>query len=188
MSIKEHPILFQRPELLSHPNIPKPLHGLAPRTLVKAKVWDTWRRMAYAKNNFNCWACGVHRDYDLHGLKFNDDSFESLDAHEYYRIDYEEKTVELVEIVALCKNCHNYIHSGRLQSMYEGGQVDEEDMWIVSKHGDSILIDAGLAPCFWHDENDYKEEWGEWKLIFNGEEHKSLYEDYWAWYKKYKIK
>lgn len=184
----EKETIFTRPELLSHPNIPKPLHGLAPRTLVKAKVWDTWRRMAYAKNNFHCFACGVYRNYDLFSLRFDDESYESLDAHEVYRINYDLKTVELVEIVALCKNCHNYIHSGRLQSQYDEGRLDEEDMYIISNHGDSVLIDGGLAPCFYHDENDYKEEWGEWKLIFNGEEYFSKFKDYFDWFKKYQIK
>ena len=64
--------------------------------------------------------------------------------------------------------------------------MDEEDMFIISRHGDSILIDGGLAPCFDADTNDYKEEWSEWKLIFNGEEHGSNFKDYWEWFKNYK--
>ena len=184
---KEPKLLFTRPELLQHPNIPKPLHGQAPRTLLKPKrIWDEWRRWAYAKNNWHCWACGTYRNYDIFGLKFDDDNG-TLDAHEFYDINYEEKTVELVEVVALCKHCHNYVHSGRYQSKYDKGELDEEDMWIVNTHGDSVLIDAGLTPNFNHDENDYKEEWNDWRLIFNGEEYKSKFKDYWEWYSEYLI-
>ncbi len=175
--------LFTRPELLLHPNIPKPIHGLAPRTLMKAKDWDVVRRKAYAKNNYHCWACGDYRNYNLVGNKFDDDNG-TLDAHENYVIDYEAKTVKLIEIVALCKNCHNYIHSGRYNSMYDKGRLDEEDMWIVNTHGDSVLIDGGLIPCNEVDTNTYQDEWNDWRLVI---EHKSKWKDYWEWYGHYLI-
>jgi hypothetical protein len=184
---EEPPLLFTRPELLLHPNIPKPLHGLAPRTLVKAKEWNEIRREAYGKNNYHCWACGVYRAYDLANLRFDNDFGESLDAHESYTIDYKAKTVELKEIVALCKNCHNYVHSGRLNSMFEKGEVDAEDCWIVYTHGDSVLIDGGLIPINTVDEKTYQEEWGEWKLLFRGKDYGSIWKDYWDWYKHYMI-
>jgi hypothetical protein len=182
----EPELLFTRPELLLHPNIPKPLHGLAPRTLVKQSEWTQIRREAYAKNNYHCWACGTYRHYDLALLKFVDDNG-TLDAHESYDIDYENKTVELKEIVALCKHCHNYIHSGRLGSMYDKGQCDEQDCWEIINHGDSVLIDGGLVPYNAVDKNTYQDEWDEWRLIFNGKEHRSRWKDYWDWMKHYMI-
>ena len=184
---QEPPTLFQRPDLLLHPNIPKPLHGLAPRTLMKPqRLWDELRRAAYAKNNYHCWACGAYRNFDLVANKFDDDNG-TLDAHEYYVIDYTEKTTEIKEIVALCKNCHNYIHSGRQNSIYDKGRLDEEDMWIVNTHGDSVLIDGGITPIHVIDENLYKEEWNDWRLLFNGKEYKSKWKDYFDWYKHYII-
>ena len=130
----------------------------------------------------------VEQDSDIDIIKELCDCRFKIIAYDGYKIDYDKKTVELIEVVALCKNCHNYIHSGRYQSMYDGGLLDEEDMFIVSQHGDSVLIDSGLAPCFEQDENDYKDDWNKWRLLFNGKEYGSLYEDYWAWYKEYKIK
>ena len=184
---KEPELLFTRPELLLHPNLPKPLHGLNPRTVMGQKWWNNERRRAYATNNYHCWACGTYRNFNLDLNKFCDDSGESLDAHECYRIDYEKKEVELVEIVAICKNCHQYIHSGRTNSLYEKGVIDEKDCFIVFSHGDSILIDAGLIPCNEVDTNTYQEEWNEWKLIIDGKEHYSKFKDYFEWYKHYMI-
>jgi hypothetical protein len=184
--VLEKPTLFQRPELINHPNIPKPMHGIAPRTLIKGKEWNEIRREAYAKNNYHCWACGVHRNFDLVLNKFIDDSG-TLDAHESYVIDYEKKTVELKEIVALCKNCHNYIHSGRMNAMYDKGELDEEDCWIISTHGDSVLIDGGLIPCKDADDRDYASEWGEWKLLFRGKEYGSKWKDYQEWEEHYGV-
>ena len=184
--VLEQPTLFQRPELLAHPNIPKPLHGLAPRTLMKQKEWNDTRREAYAKNNYHCWTCGVHRNFDLVLNKFVDDAG-TLDAHESYVIDYENKTVELKEIVALCKNCHNYIHSGRMNAMYDKGELDEEDCFVITRHGDSILIDGGLVPYNEVDSNTYEDEWGEWKLLFRGKEYGSKFKNYKEWEEHYGV-
>ena len=183
---QEPPILFTRPELLLHPNIVKPLHGLAPRTLMPKKDWDALRREAYARNNYHCHACGTYRAYDIAKLRFDDESGETLDCHEFYKIDYEKKTVELVELVALCKLCHQYVHSGRMNSQYEKGQLDDEDCYIITSHGDSVLARVGLVKGK-PDDKDYKDEWKEWRLIYEGEEHFSKWIDYWDWYKNYMI-
>jgi hypothetical protein len=184
--LQQPELLFTRPELLLHPNIVKPLHGLAPRTLMPKKDWDALRREAYARNNYHCHACGVYRAYDVGRLRFDDESGETLDCHEFYKIDYEKKTVELLELVALCKNCHAYVHSGRMSSMYERGQLDEEDCYIIVNHGDSVLARVGLKKGL-PDDKDYKDEWKEWRLIYEGKEHFSKWLDYFDWYKNYMI-
>ena len=186
----EPELLFVRPELLIHPNIPKPLHGIAPRTLMKASEWDKVRREAYAKNNYHCWACGTYRHYDVDKKRFDDPSFETLDCHEFYEIDYEKKRSTLLEFVALCKNCHNYIHSGRMNSMYDKGELNDEDCYIIRSHGDSMLLHHGFGRTSGYavDNNTYEKEWGEWKLCIDNKEYGSIYCDYWDWYKHYMIK
>jgi len=177
--------VFTRPELLLHPNVPKPLHGLAPRTLMSKKDWDIIRREAYAKNNYHCWACGVHKEYDMAKLRFVE---ESLDCHEFYSIDYEAKTSTLVEFVAVCKSCHNYIHSGRMNALYEQGKMDEEECWMIVSHGEHVLNKGNLDPSVKKvDENTYEKEWGDWKLVVDGVEHGSIIKDYKAWCVKYNV-
>lgn len=180
--------LFKRPELLLHPNIPKPLHGLAPRTLMSKVAWDAIRRDAYAKNNYCCWACGVHREYDKEKLRFADESGETLDCHEFYRIYYDKKEMELIEFVALCKQCHAFVHSGRLQGEYDKGRVDEEDCWLVFSHGERVLSNGGLDFKQKEvDTNEYRDEWKDWCLVLDGKRHYSKWIDYFDWYKNYMI-
>ena len=168
----EPELLFTRPEILLHPNIPTPLNSLAPRTLMKIKQWNIIRRKSYAKNNYCCWACGTHRNYDLVANRFDDDNG-TLDCHEMYAIDYEAKTSTLVEFVAVCKRCHNYIHSKRVGILFDRGIYDEQDCWEIFTHGDSILIDSRMIPKFEVDERDYTEDWSEWKLVYDGKEYGS---------------
>jgi len=186
--VKAEPeVLFTRPELLTHPNIPKPLHGLAPRTLMPIKEWNILRREAYAKNNYHCHACGKYVAFNHELNKFDNEEGTTLDAHEHYEVDYENKKVVLKEIVALCKYCHNYIHSGRMNSMYDKGECDEEDCWTIVTHGDSVLLDSEIIPNNVSDDKDYKEEWSDWIMCWDGEEYPSIWKDYWDWYKHYMI-
>ena len=177
-----------RPELLLHPNLPKPLHNLAPRT-VKGKVWwDIERRKAYAKHNYHCMACGVFAPYNIVKQRFETKD-RQLDAHEHYDIDYSNCTAELVEIVALCHLCHSYIHSGRVNALFSKGVIDEEDCWYVFTHGDSVLLDCGINPNIKTvDRNTYKGTWLQWRLILEGEKYKSKFGSFDEWRRYYKCR
>ena len=174
-----------RPELLLHPNVPKPLHGLAPRVL-KGKVWwDVERKKAYARNNYHCMACGVNAPWDDTNERFATE--QKLHAHESYDIDYSSHTAELVEIVAICPMCHDYIHSGRTNALYSKGRLDEEDCFYIFTHGDSILVDCGICPSVKRvDTNSYRTEWSKWKLILEGKEYFSKFKSFDKWREHYK--
>jgi hypothetical protein len=122
---------FPRPELLLHPNIPKPLHGINPRTILGQKWWNARRQLAYAEQDYHCWACGVHKT----SAKYH----QWLEAHEVYNIDYSTGRVEMEDICALCHSCHQYIHDGRMQKLLEQGKLSFEKYLDILAHGERIV-------------------------------------------------
>lgn len=164
-----------RPNLLLHPQIPKPLHGISPRILKGKEWWDKERRKAYKKANYYCQACGVHKtEAKIH---------QWLEAHECYEIDYYAGIVTFKEIVALCHCCHSYIHRGRLDKLYMSGQVLAKNYNTIVNHGDKVLKKAKLKPLDF--ENDEYIEWDKWRLIIGKKKYKSKFKSYEEWAKHY---
>lgn len=192
------------PEILTHPNIPKPLHGMSPRTLLGQDWWDTQRHAAYKRSKFRCMACGVPK----RAAKYH----RWLEAHEYYSYDYAAGSATLIQIVALCHSCHNFIHSGRMSHMVRSGEMPREKVMDILGHGFRVLTTAGMKP-FWftsflwltlngHDENEsYKwleengyvqegdegpSDWSKWHIIIPGAgTYYSKFKDYDDWARAY---
>ncbi len=185
---------FVRPELLLHPNLVKPLHGVSPRLLKGRKWWDEVRQGAYAENNYCCWACGTWK-HKAHYRQW-------LEAHERYNINYVNGIVTLEEVVALCKACHSFIHSGRMWALFMKGEVSMIFLEDVLGRGIRILRAAGLSAYAFFGTADIAlilringddllaasrrrtrktAEWDKWRLVLDGEEHYSPYADEDAW-------
>lgn len=126
-----------RPELLLHPLIPPPLHGIAPRVILGQQWWDEQRKIAYAKHDHKCHACGIEG-------KATKKKY--LEAHEAYDIDYENFVVTLKEVVALCPYCHKFIHVGRLLVQFREGYASRQYTTYILEHGIRVLSEAGLKP------------------------------------------
>lgn len=181
------------PEVLMHPNIPKPLHEVNPRNIMGKARWDVVRKEAYASTNYHCIACGVH--------KTQAKKYQWLEAHEFYDIDYQEGRVSIDRIIPLCHYCHNFIHSGRLY-MIMGKEKTEEEVIEILEHGFKILSDNGLdafpftvnfaesvgAETHGVDRNFLPDvgpvEWGDWRLIWEGVEYPPKYTEE-EWREKY---
>jgi hypothetical protein len=169
---------FIRPEILLHPNIPKPLHGLNPRTVLGKKWWDIERQKAYEKNNYCCWACGINKQI----AKYH----RWLEAHEYYEYNYKKGEAKLIEIVALCHSCHNFIHSGKMEIMRDKGEMSEEKYLDIMKHGVSVLEKYDLL-----DEksktNNVQEvaEWSKWHIIIDGKSYYTKFNSIDDWFSFY---
>lgn len=131
---------FTDPTLLQHPFIPRPLSGVNPRTILGETWWKHERRAAYAKNNYQCHACGCDT---------SDDPFDDkLHAHECYEIVWNKASAKYIGTVALCYSCHNFIHCGRLSALVEEGKASEEKLFHVLVRGLKILESNGLKP-YW---------------------------------------
>lgn len=194
---KDEPVPYTgklHPEILMHPNIPKPLHEVNPRNIMGQDKWDVARKEAYASTNYHCIACGVHKS-DAKGHQW-------LEAHEFYNIDYEAGMVEIDRIIPLCHYCHNFIHSGRL-SMILGKEKSEEEVIEILEHGFRILSEAELR-CFYftlHLAHELGAEtydvvqadtpdgetpaWEDWRLVWEGVEYPPKYKTYEEWKARY---
>jgi hypothetical protein len=123
--MKIHPIL------LCHPNIPKPLHTLNPRTIKGNKWWEGVKKEAKAKFNDHCWTCGIHKD----NARFR----RWLEGHESYSIDYSTGRVEYIGTCGLCHACHNFIHDGRLINMINKNEYNCQQFEQIMNHGNAII-------------------------------------------------
>lgn len=152
--------------ILLHPNIPKPLHGIAPRVIAGKRWWDTERQMAYARAGYCCQACGVPKSRAL----FHD----WLEAHEEYEYDYKLGRLTFVRLVALCHACHSFIHSGRLIMLLRENKITEGHFDKVVEHGQDLLIKAGLFQQYGtrHDHQSGADvSWADWRMVFEGKKY-----------------
>ena len=97
-------------KILTMPNIPQPLHGLAPRTILGKPTWDHMRKACYYNANYTCQACGKQLGRG------------ECHAHELYTYNYFSGDAKFERCVCLCELCHvRGIHSGRALTMYKKG-------------------------------------------------------------------
>lgn len=97
--------------LITMPNVPRPLHGLPPRKIMGDAMWTRVRKRCYFDAGYKCEICGV------------DPPKGQLHAHELYSYDYKEGTGKFERCIAICKQDHDFIHSGRLITMYKNKNV-----------------------------------------------------------------
>ena len=164
------------PSLLLHPNIPKPLHGVAPRTVMGSAWWAKEKKACYKSTDYHCEACGVHKSC----AKYH----QWLEAHEVYEVDYERGTSTYVRATPLCHFCHNYIHDGRMQALLERGELHHAKYSAILQHGDEVLNNAGtkresravreamLVDLF---SQGRLAEWHDWRMVIGDQSFPPIY-------------
>lgn len=172
--------LVLKPEILLHPQIPKPLHTLAPRVVLGKLWWDQTRKEAYKSTNYHCIVCGVHKTR----AKYH----KWLEAHEVYKIDYEKGRLTYIETVPLCHSCHNYIHVGRMEYLVSVRKMEVRVMREIVCHGNRILKEAKLLKKKQNREKiTNSADWKDWRLVVFGKEYGPAFKSYDEW-KAYHIK
>ena len=164
-----------RPEILLLPQIPKPMHGLAPRVILGDRWWNEVRRAAYKSTEFHCVACGIHKSR-AKGPKW-------LEGHEVYRTDYVYGRMVYVEAVPLCNFCHNSIHTGRLQALLDRHKITQQRFVAIVQHGERVLSLAGLEKPKPY--NGPVAEWSRWRLVLNRKMYKPRFKSLEAWAKHF---
>jgi hypothetical protein len=170
-------------EILAHPQLIKPLHGLNPRTLMGVNKWYKLRERVIKDNENTCYTCGSKNV--------------PLECHEVYTYDWKECIVKLVRIVPLCKDCHNFIHFGRFQILRNQGKITELEFLRVYARGRDILLknniskDAVIKKIAKGDLNNYFPEkngtWSRWRLEWRGTYYPSKFKTFYEWKQFYKL-
>lgn len=73
------------------------------RSQLPKEVWDRIRKKAYARAGGKCMLCGAPTA--------------RLEAHEQWEYDDAGGVQKLVNVIAVCRACHEVIHIGRTQLM-----------------------------------------------------------------------
>lgn len=195
-------------KILTMPNVPHPLHGLAPRTIMGKSTWDHVRKKCYFDANYKCEACGKELQNG------------ECQAHELYTYDYLHGTAKFERCVCLCKTCHvRGIHSGRALTLFRKGSPimpksllleGAENLFRVLheyniKHPKeqplrayATFLDYMKYPelnyemrqlidrydvKFYQENPTFMAKWSDWKLIIGDKEYPTPYKDRDEWEK-----
>lgn len=86
------------------------------RSALPKEVWDRIRKKAYARAGGKCMICGAPAT--------------RLEAHEQWEYDDEKLVQKLVNIIAVCRACHEVIHIGRTSLMGREREASEHFMKV----------------------------------------------------------
>jgi len=111
--------------------IPDGCWGYNLRTVLPKKLWDFLKKDVKEKADGKCEICGrkTHR----------------LEAHERWDYDVEKGIIKLVDIVAVCKDCHSVIHIGRTQLVGDIERAEKHYMKVNGCNYAKFREDLGKA-------------------------------------------
>lgn len=193
--------------LIAMPNIPKPCHSLAPRTVLGATEWNKMRKECYEFANDTCEICGECPE-----------DKRKRHAHECYIIDYEKGTCTFIGVFCICALDHlGAIHTGRALTLWSKGsplitkefllEGAEKAFSLIhdynKEHNADVRLYSTYIEYLKHDElrepilelvkkydvKFYSEDpkkmakWSEWRLILDGEEYPTPYKNEKEWEK-----
>ena len=195
--------------IITMPNVPAPLHGVAPRTILGNSTWTHMRKKCYFDADYKSQISGIDLDGSTSDLKCN--------AHELYSYDYIRGKAYFERAVCISPVEHNFIHSGRMLTMYKKKnplmpksyllKIVENGFKIIhdwnEAHPDqrplrayATLADYATAPgiseeiCelidkydikFYKEDPQYAAKWSEWSIKIGNKEHPTPYKDREEW-------
>lgn len=176
-------------DILCQPHVPKPLHGLNPRTILGNEWWCKVRKKAQELNKYRCFSCGIHKSKaKLHKW---------LEGHEIWNIDYHTGRCEVIGIASLCHYCHNFIHTGRLHALIMNGDISIDLGIDILQHGFDLLKDKNIKVFEYtyymaielgvdiYDIKFYKVyddcEWSDYHMVLANKIYRSKFETYEEW-------
>lgn len=192
--------------LIAMPNLPKPTHAMAPRTLLGSATWDRMRKFCYAQADNTCEICGEKPENLRH-----------RHAHEVYEIDYMKGEVKFIRAFCICALDHlGCIHTGRAITLFKQGNPLYPKEFLLEGAGkafktiyeynqdhpgadlrayitflDYLKQDELREPMeelidkynikFYQEVINPNLKWGDWKLIIGDQEYPSPYQSEKDW-------
>lgn len=197
--------------LIAMPNIPHPLHGRGcqPRTILRPSEWDAMRRACYEAANDTCEICGekpdslrnrhAHEvfviDYEKGTATFIGcfcvcylDHIGAIHSGRCLTLWKDKNPLYPTEfLLAAAEKAFTIISS------YNREHPDADPMRLYSTWIEYLKHDELRGPMLKlikkYDAKFYMEDpkktapWGQWRLVFNGEEHPTPYKNEKAWKK-----
>lgn len=195
--------------IIAMPNVPAPLHRLAPRTILGDSTWTHMRKRCYYDAQYKSQISGEWLDGTTSDLRCN--------AHELYSYDYTKGIAYFERAVCISPVEHNFIHSGRMLTMYKKGnplmpksyllKIVENGFRIINEWNKAhpkerplrayaTLIDYAFTPGisneirdlikkydikFYKEDSDYMAKWADWKLKIGPNEYPTPYKNRKEW-------
>lgn len=135
--------------------VPKKTWWFNPRKLLRKEKWDQIRRATYRKANYKCEFC-EKKNITLH-------------CHEHWEYNYEEAKQVLVDLIALCYECHMLQHLGMAGILSSQGKLDPiklQTHWLnITKLSlNDYEIQTELAWEVWRLRNQFK-----WQVTYKND-------------------
>lgn len=191
--------------LIAMPNIPRPLHAVAPRTILGATTWNHMRKRCYAEADNTCEICG-----------YKPEILRRRHAHEVYEIDYEKGEAKFVRAFCVCSLDHlGCIHTGRaitlygednplypkefllegaekaFKTIYEYNNDTNSDLRLYRTFIEYLKYDELREPMlelihkysakFYSEDPKKTAKWSDWKLLMGDRVHPTPYKDEKEW-------
>ena len=190
--------------VLGMPNIPDALHGpgCQPRTIVDPKEWERMRKQCYADAGYRCEACGYEHQFpaDLHAHELFDIDYEQGTStfvrlvclcrrcHLYFihsgraltmykqgdSLYSKERILEGVEHGFKLISEYNKTHKRKIKVFATMGTsyLGEPEL---KKEMESLIEKYGIN--FYGANGKKMAAWGDWRMIWDGEEYPTPYKD-----------
>lgn len=122
-------------ELLSRPVLHETIFGVAPREIMGESWFKKIKKQVQLEADHHCMICDRYVPHKVGDW---------VCTHEVYHVDKKKKCYTLEKFVGICKECHDYIHMGRLGILYKQGKISEDYFYEVLKKGDELLASINL--------------------------------------------
>ena len=198
--------------LLTMPPLPKPCHRLCPRNIMGRSEWDKTRKKVYFLAGYKSEISGEdgsmpgnlhnHEGYDIDYTKgtCTFKRYFAITPLEHVYFIHSGRAITLHKgknpLYPASKMLEGAEHGFKLIYEWNKAHPDEPKLKVHDTFLDWLKCDdltEGMEKLiekyeieFWAEDKKKLAKWGDWRLVYNGEEYKTPYEDVHAWEKAMK--